>query len=97
VAAQTLTTSAMGIVQLSTDPAVRGRVLAILLAVVMGGTPLGAPLVGWVANTFGPRWAIVLGAVAGLAAAAVCAYYLVRYRHLRVHREGHHLVVVRGA
>lgn len=95
IASQTLTTSAMGIVQLSTDPAVRGRVLAILLAVVMGGTPAGAPIVGWVANTFGPRWAILVGAASGIAAAAVCAYYLVRYRHLRVRREGHRLVVAR--
>ncbi len=93
VASQTLTTSAMGIVQLTTDPQIRGRVLAILLAVVMGGTPFGAPLVGWVANTFGPRWAIGVGAAAGLAAAAVCGWYLVRYRLLRVHRDGRHLVV----
>jgi MFS family permease len=97
IAAQTLTTSAMGIVQLSTDPAVRGRVLAILLAVVMGGTPLGAPLVGWVANTFGPRWAIALGAASGLAAAAVCAYYVMRYRQVRIHREGHRLVLAHAA
>lgn len=96
IAAQTLTTSAIGIVQLRTDPQVRGRVLAILLAVVMGGTPLGAPLVGWVANTFGPRWAIAVGAASGLAAATVCAYYLVRYRHVRVHREGHRVVVRQG-
>ncbi len=80
IAAQTLLTSAMSIVQLSTDPAIRGRVLAIQLAVVMGGTPIGAPIVGWVANTFGPRWAIVLGAAAGFVAAGVCAAYLLRRR-----------------
>lgn len=100
VAAQTLTTTAMGIVQLATEPAMRGRVLAILLAVIMGGTPLGAPLVGWVANTFGPRWAVAVGAVAGLVAAVVCARYLsryrdVRWRRVRLRRVGSRVEVVR--
>jgi MFS family permease len=53
--------------------------------VALGGTPLGAPIVGWVADRFGPRWALSLGAAAGLAAAAVAMVYLVRHRHLRAH------------
>ncbi|MDT8871843.1 hypothetical protein RAA17_13855 [Komagataeibacter rhaeticus] len=36
-----------------------------------GGTPLGAPVMGWVANHFGPRWALGLGASSGFAAALV--------------------------
>jgi MFS family permease len=84
VSAQTLTTTANSTVQLSTDPAMRGRVIAILLAVVLGGTPIGAPLVGWVADTLGPRWALGVGAASGIAAACVGAYYLVRFQHLRV-------------
>ncbi|MES1264800.1 MAG: MFS transporter, partial [Variovorax sp.] len=52
-AAQTLTTSTNGMVQMSTDPALRGRVIAILLAILLGSTPIGAPVVGWVADTFG--------------------------------------------
>ena len=71
VSAQTLTTSINATVQLSTEPAMRGRVMAILLAVALGGAPLGAPLVGWVAHTFGPRWALGVAAVAGLSAAGV--------------------------
>ena len=78
VAAQTFTTTAIGAVQLWTEPAMRGRVMAILLAVAMGGTPLGAPLVGWVADRFGPRWALGVGAVSGLAATLVGVGYLVR-------------------
>ena len=39
----------------------RGRVIAILLAIALGGTPVGAPIVGWVADTFGPRWALGVG------------------------------------
>ena len=78
VAAQTFTTTAIGAVQLWTEPAMRGRVMAILLAVAMGGTPLGAPLVGWVADRFGPRWALGVGAASGFAAALVGVGYLVR-------------------
>ncbi|WP_353072188.1 MFS transporter [Tunturiibacter gelidoferens] len=84
VSAQTFTTSTNSLVQLSTEPAMRGRVLAILLAVVFGGTPIGAPVVGWVADRFGPRWALGIGAASGFAAAIVGIYYLAKHRHLRV-------------
>ncbi|HZD30161.1 MAG TPA: MFS transporter [Candidatus Angelobacter sp.] len=82
-AAQTVTTSTISLVQLSTEPAMRGRVMALLLAITLGGTPIGAPIVGWTANTFGPRWAVGLGASSGIAAAMVGAYYLARYRESR--------------
>lgn len=75
VASQTFTTSTNSYVQLSTDPAMRGRVVAILLAIAVGGTPLGAPIVGWVADTFGPRWALGVGAAAGICAAAVAVAF----------------------
>ena len=84
VSAQTFTTSTISLVQLSTAPAMRGRVIAILLAVALGGTPLGAPLVGWIADRWGPRWALGVGAAAGLAAALIGLCYLVRHRGLRV-------------
>ena len=58
LAAQTFTTSTNSIVQTSTEPGMRGRVIAILLAIALGGTPVGAPIVGWIADTFGPRWAL---------------------------------------
>ena len=53
-----------------------GRVMAILLGVILGCTPLGAPLVGWVADAWGPRWALAVAAASGLAAA------LLGVRHL---------------
>jgi MFS family permease len=84
MAAQTFTTTANGAVQLSTEPAMRGRVMAIFLAIALGGTPLGAPIVGWVDDTFGPRWALGIGAAAGLAAAVVGIHYLTKYRHLHL-------------
>lgn len=78
MSAQTFTTTANGTVQLSTDPVMRGRVMAIYLAIALGGTPIGAPIVGWVADAFGPRWALGVGAAAGFSAAIVGGYSLVK-------------------
>jgi MFS family permease len=88
VAAQTVTTTCISVVQLSTEPTMRGRVMAILLAITLGGTPLGAPIVGWVADTLGPRWGVGVGAVGGLAAALVGVAYLVKHRDLRIRFDG---------
>jgi MFS family permease len=84
ITAQTITTTATSTVQLSTDPAMRGRVMALLLAVTLGGTLIGSPFTGWVADRFGPRWALAIGATAGLTAALVGLRYLVVHRHLRL-------------
>ena len=84
VSVQTFTTSTNSLVQLSTEPALRGRVVAILLAIALGGTPIGAPIVGWVADRFGPRWALGVGAFAGFSAALVGLRYFAKHRHLRV-------------
>ena len=69
VASLTFTNSTNSLMQLSTEPAMRGRVMAIRMAIVLGCTPFGAPLVGWVANRYGPRWALGVGAASGFAAA----------------------------
>lgn len=76
VAAQTFNTTTNTLVQLSTEPAMRGRVMAILLALLLGGTPLGAPLIGHVADSLGPRWALGVGALAGLVVAGIGIVYL---------------------
>lgn len=88
VSAQTFTTSANSTLQLSSEPTMRGRVVAIFLATAVGATPLGAPLVGWVADRFGPRWALGLGAAGGVAAALIGLHYLARYRHARLRIDG---------
>ena len=85
---QTLTTTTTAVVQLSTAPAMRGRVMAILLAIALGGTPIGAPFVGWIADRFGPRWALAVGAASGFGAALVALRYLVRRRGLKVRFAG---------
>jgi MFS family permease len=71
VAALTFTNTTNSLVQLSTESAMRGRVMALRVAVALGGTPIGAPIVGWVANNWGPRWALGVGAASGFAAAIV--------------------------
>jgi MFS family permease len=87
VSALTFTTSTNSLVQLDTEPVMRGRVMAIRLAIALGGTPIGAPIVGWVADRFGPRWALGVGAASGAAAACVAIYYLAKYRDLRLRIE----------
>ncbi|HET8933401.1 MAG TPA: MFS transporter [Polyangiales bacterium] len=82
--AQTFTTSANSLIQLSTEPSMRGRVLAILLAITLGGTPLGAPLVGYVADVFGPRWALDVAGLAAYLATLIGIGYLVRHRNMRL-------------
>jgi len=53
--------------QLAVEPEMRGRVMALYSMVFIGTTPIGAPLVGWIAEAFSPRWALALGGVAALA------------------------------
>jgi MFS family permease len=94
LSALTFMTASNSMMQLTTERAMRGRVLALRIAVVMGGTPVGAPLVGWVVDHFGARWALGVGALAGIAATVVALAYLVRHRDLRLAREGRRLRLV---
>jgi MFS family permease len=88
MAALTFTNSTNTIMQLSAEPMMRGRVMAIRMAIAMGGTPIGAPIVGWVADHYGPRWALGVGAASGFAAALIAVHYFAKHRHLRVHIDG---------
>lgn len=81
VAALTFTNTTNSLMQISTEPAMRGRVMALRVSVALGGTPIGAPIVGWVADHFGPRWALGVGAAAGFAAALIAVYTLRRHGH----------------
>src|SRR3954470_18155697 len=81
---QTFTTTAHSAAQLWSDPSLRGRVIALVLAVSAGSTPLGAPLIGFIADTLGPRWSLVAGASSGFGAAVVGAIALMRQRRLAV-------------
>ena len=78
----TFTNGTNSIMQLSTEPAMRGRVMALRVGIALGGTPVGAPIVGWVANHFGARWGLGIGAGAGFTAALIAAQALARRKKL---------------
>ena len=59
----TMLNSANATMQLESDPALRGRVMALYMTIVMGGTPIGSPIIGWVGQQFGPRWTLIGGGV----------------------------------
>ena len=82
IGALSFTNATNTLMQLSTEPAMRGRVMALRLAIALGGTPIGAPIVGWIADHPGPRWSLGVGALAGLSAAAVAAYALTQQAQL---------------
>jgi MFS family permease len=61
-------TASTAIVQIEAAPEMRGRVLALQAMLFLGSTPVGGPIVGWVSERFGARYAVGLGAVSALAA-----------------------------
>jgi MFS family permease len=76
VAALGFTNGTNTLMQLSTEPAMRGRVMALRVGVALGGTPLGAPIVGLIADHAGPRWALMVATASGLAAALIGLWYM---------------------
>jgi MFS family permease len=70
--AMTFTTSAQSFLQLHSDDWVRGRVMGIYTLLFFGGTPLGAPVIGWAAEHFGPRSGLIGGGLATVLAALLC-------------------------
>jgi MFS family permease len=64
--------------QITVEPAMRGRVMALYSVVFLGSTPIGAPLVGWLAGAAGPRAGLVAGALAALIAGAAAWVWFAR-------------------
>jgi len=83
-ASLTMLTTANATIQMSTEPAMRGRVLALYLVVFLGATPVGSPVVGWVAETFGARWSIGIGSIASLLVGSAAAVWAIRNWNLEV-------------
>ena len=81
----TMFSTANGFVQTTSDPSLKGRILSMYLAIVQGGTLIGAPVAGWIANTYGARWSLAFGAVTAAIAAMIGVLWLVIARELRVH------------
>ena len=67
----TLLNSANAMMQVSSDPALRGRVMALYMTVVMGGTPLGSPFIGWIGEHLGARWTLIIGGLLVLVGVAL--------------------------
>ncbi|PSK98250.1 putative MFS family arabinose efflux permease [Haloactinopolyspora alba] len=61
VVAMTVLTAANAYIQTTVPTYVRGRVLSLYIMILMGGTPAGAPIIGWVADQFGARWSLLGG------------------------------------
>ena len=84
--ALTVMTSANAAVQMSSDPLFRGRVMAIYMAIFLGGTPLGAPIVGWLGDAFGPRSTLLVGGGLNLITVlGILAYFTTKGMRLRLH------------
>lgn len=85
--ALTALTTANAMVQTRVDPLLRGRVMALYMAIFMGGTPVGAPIIGWIGHVFGARWTIGIAPVAiGITLIGV-AISLMRSENVRVSFE----------
>ncbi len=87
LSALTAMTTANAMVQTRVAPEMRGRVMALYMAVFMGGTPLGAPLIGWVGQLFGARWTIGIGTIAVAISLVAAAWWLSRHENVRVSYE----------
>ena len=78
------TTAANSATQLGTSAEMRGRVMGLYLLLFLGGTPIGSPLAGWVAEVFGPRMSMITGGLISVVATAVIGLMLVRSEGVRV-------------
>ncbi|MGC9541764.1 MFS transporter [Streptomyces sp. UG1] len=77
-------------IQMATDPAMRGRVMALYMMVFLGGSPVGAPIVGWITDTYGARVGLAAGGAIAAVAAAVVGLILARVGGLRMSVGWHH-------
>ncbi|MBS4753426.1 MFS transporter [Nocardioides sp. zg-ZUI104] len=76
----TVLNSCNALLQTESTPAMRGRVLAIYMTIVLGGTPLGGPFIGWIGEHFGARWTLIVGGALVLVGVAAAVSVLGRSR-----------------
>jgi MFS family permease len=84
VTALTMLNSLQTVVQLTVDADIRGRVMAFYMMIFMGGTPFGAPVVGWIGQTFGARWTLIGGGAVTVAAVVAATWWLLRAEDIDV-------------
>ena len=68
--------------QILANPTMRGRVMAVYTITLLGTTPIGGPLIGWISDQFGPRWGFAVGGVATIAGVLVFGTAFVRARRV---------------
>ncbi|OKL54749.1 MFS transporter [Bowdeniella nasicola] len=85
----TMITSANTAIQMSTEPSMRGRVMSLYTLVFLGTTPIGAPFVGWVAETISPRWSVGIGALASILVAVGAGIWAKQHWRVEVHYQWH--------
>jgi MFS family permease len=91
VTALTVITAANATIQLTVAPEMRGRVASLYLMIFLGGTPVGAPVVGWVGEEFGARWTLVGGGAVALIGTVAAVIIFLRSSGLVVRaRVGRH-------
>lgn len=99
LSALTVMVTANSMIQLSVAPEVRGRVMALYMAVFMGGTPVGAPVIGWIGENVGARWTILIATVTCGLAVTLATIYVMRTDNIRVRLQrepGNWLSLQRG-
>ena len=84
LAALTFMTAANTMMQLSVSPHLRGRVMALYMTVFIGGTPFGAPIVGWIGAAYGARWTLIGGGLLSVLGVAGAGFLLLRRTGLTV-------------
>jgi len=82
--ALTMLTAANATMQLGIEPTMRGRVMALYMTVLMGGTPLGSPFIGWVGQEFGARWSLIVGGGITMLGTVASVLYFSRRRGLAI-------------
>jgi MFS family permease len=84
LASLTMMTAANATIQLNTEAHMRGRVMALYMMVFQGATPFGSPVVGWVGQQFGARWAIGIGGITALLVAVAALIWAGRSMQVHV-------------
>jgi MFS family permease len=84
LASLTLMTAANATVQMSTEPRMRGRVMAMYMSLMQGGTVIGGPVVGWVGTEYGAQWSILVGSIPSILVAIGVGIFLLRHAKVRV-------------
>nr|WP_281373615.1 MFS transporter [Haloechinothrix aidingensis] len=84
VLVMTVLTAANGYIQTTVDHHIRGRVLSLYITILMGGTPAGAPVIGWLAGALGARWSLLAGGTLTALCTALAVAVFARHATFRV-------------